>query len=66
LAEKARLALRDAGNRAADLNAFAADARFYESALELWSAEDGERPFVLLRTGQALRLSRLKALQTGI
>jgi class 3 adenylate cyclase/tetratricopeptide (TPR) repeat protein len=58
LADKARAALCGAGDRASDLNAFAAAARFYESALALWPADgDGERNLYLLRTGRALRLS---------
>ena len=38
LAERARLALREAGDRALELNAFAAAARWYAAALELWPA----------------------------
>ena len=53
LAERARLALREAGDRALELNAFAAAARWYSAALQLWPAEDGERPRLLLRLGQA-------------
>jgi hypothetical protein len=60
LAERARLALRDAGDRALDLNAFAAAARWYTAALELWPA-DAERPRLLLRLGQA----RFHAEQAG-
>src|SRR6185436_6676744 len=44
LADRARLALRDAGDRALDLNAFAAAGRWYGAALELWPAADPERP----------------------
>src|ERR687892_376223 len=36
LAERARLAYREAGDRATALNAFAPAARFYGAALELW------------------------------
>jgi class 3 adenylate cyclase/tetratricopeptide (TPR) repeat protein len=61
LAEPARLALRDAGDRALDLNAFAAAARWYAAALELWPAHDAERPRLLLRLGQA----RAYGQQTG-
>jgi predicted ATPase/class 3 adenylate cyclase len=52
-AEPARFALRDAGDRALALNAFGAAARFYESALDMWPAEDPERPSLLLRLGKA-------------
>ena len=45
-------ALRDAGDRALPLNAFAAAARFYEAALELWPADDPARA-ALLRLGRA-------------
>jgi tetratricopeptide (TPR) repeat protein len=53
LAEHARLALREAGDRALDLNAFAAAVRWYAAALELWPAADPERPRLLFRLGQA-------------
>jgi tetratricopeptide (TPR) repeat protein len=52
-AEPARLALRDAGDRALALNAFAAAAHFYEFALTLWPGDDPERPSLLLRLGKA-------------
>ncbi|MGH3032899.1 MAG: ATP-binding protein, partial [Gaiellaceae bacterium] len=54
LAERARLAYREAGERALALHAFAAAARFYGAALELWPEDDTERPYILLRRGQAL------------
>jgi predicted ATPase/class 3 adenylate cyclase len=53
LAERARLALRDAGDRALELNAFATAARRYQAALELWPAGEPDRPRLLLRLGQA-------------
>jgi class 3 adenylate cyclase len=52
-AEPVRLALRDAGDRAWALNAFAAAARFYQGALNLWPPDDQDRPQLLLRLGQA-------------
>jgi tetratricopeptide (TPR) repeat protein len=52
LAERARLALREAGDRALDLNAFAAARRWYTAALELWPASDPERPQLLFRLGR--------------
>jgi class 3 adenylate cyclase/tetratricopeptide (TPR) repeat protein len=61
LAERARLALRDAGDRALELNAFAAAARWYAAALELWPAHDAERPRLLLQLGKA----RVHAEQAG-
>jgi class 3 adenylate cyclase/tetratricopeptide (TPR) repeat protein len=61
LAQRARRALRDAGDRALQLNAFAAAARWYSAALELWPAQDAERPQLLLGLGQA----RSYSAQTG-
>jgi class 3 adenylate cyclase/tetratricopeptide (TPR) repeat protein len=54
LVERARVALREAGDRATALNAFDAAARSYGSALELWPADDRERPRLLLSHGTAL------------
>jgi class 3 adenylate cyclase/tetratricopeptide (TPR) repeat protein len=53
LAERARLALREAGDHALDLNAFAAAARWYAAALELWPPTDPELPRLLFRLGRA-------------
>jgi predicted ATPase len=53
LAERARISLRDAGDRAFALNAFAQAARFYASALELWPLGDSARPGLLLACGKA-------------
>ena len=54
LAERTRVALRDAGDRSFALNAFAAAARWYRAALERWPAGDPERPRLLLGLGTAL------------
>jgi class 3 adenylate cyclase/tetratricopeptide (TPR) repeat protein len=54
LAERAGLALREAGDRAAGLNAFPPAVRFYRGALELSPEDDPERPQLLLRYGEAL------------
>jgi DNA-binding SARP family transcriptional activator len=54
LEELARVALRDAGDRAAALHALPAAARFYRQALGLWPAGDPERPRLLLDLGRAL------------
>ncbi len=48
LEERARLALRNAGDRALALSAFPAAARFYEAALELWPTDDPQRPYLLV------------------
>ena len=53
LAERARHALRDAGDRASSLNAWPAAAGFYAEALELWPDEDPELPQLRFRCGRA-------------
>jgi class 3 adenylate cyclase/tetratricopeptide (TPR) repeat protein len=58
LADRARHALREAGDRAAALNAFDSAARSYESALELWAADDPERPRLLLSYGTMLAIGQ--------
>jgi class 3 adenylate cyclase/tetratricopeptide (TPR) repeat protein len=58
LANRARRALREAGDRAAALNAFDAAARSYASALELWPADDPERPRLLLAYGTMLAIGQ--------
>ena len=54
LAEPARLAFREAGDRALALNAFAAAARWYRAALARWPAGDRDRPRLLLQLARAL------------
>jgi class 3 adenylate cyclase len=53
LAEPARLALREAGDRAFTLSAYAAAVRFYDAALSFWPSADPDRPQLLLRLGRA-------------
>ncbi len=53
LARRARLALREAGDRAHSLSAFEAAKHFYGAALDLWPLEDPDHPDVLLRYGRA-------------
>ncbi len=53
LRERARLALRDAADRAFALSSFGSAIRLYGQALELWPSDDPNRLFVLLRRGQA-------------
>jgi tetratricopeptide (TPR) repeat protein len=55
--EPARVALRDAGDRAAGLNNHEAAASLYEDALELWPEGDAERADLLFRRGQSLYLA---------
>ena len=55
LAKQARLALRDAGDRAFSLNAFGQAAGLFRDALGLWPADDDARPQLLFRCGSALQ-----------
>jgi class 3 adenylate cyclase/tetratricopeptide (TPR) repeat protein len=54
LVDRARIALRDAGDRALTLYAYPAAARFFRDALELWPADDPARPQLLFCLGKAL------------
>jgi len=54
-AERARAALREAGNRALALNAFEQAIRFYDRSLDLWPDEG--RGELLLQLGRALHLA---------
>jgi DNA-binding SARP family transcriptional activator len=53
LAERTRLALRAAGDRALALASYASAARLYGSALELWPEDDPDRVWLLVRAGRA-------------
>jgi DNA-binding SARP family transcriptional activator/class 3 adenylate cyclase len=53
LAERARLALRAAGERALALASYAAAARFYNAALKLWPETDPERVWLFINAGRA-------------
>jgi len=53
LAGRARLALRDAGDRVSGLGAHVTAARYYTQALAIWPADDPERPDLELRAGEA-------------
>jgi DNA-binding SARP family transcriptional activator len=53
LALRARLALRDAGDRVTALGVHATAARYYARALELWPDPDPERPELEFRAGRA-------------
>lgn len=57
LADRARLVLRNAGDRAFALNAFAAAERYYADALELWPDPDPERPDLLFRWAHSLNVA---------
>jgi class 3 adenylate cyclase len=54
LSERARIALRDAGDRALSLQSFPIAAKYFRAALELWPEDDPERPDLLLRRGKSL------------
>jgi tetratricopeptide (TPR) repeat protein len=54
LTERARLALREAGDRAFRLGAYPAAKRFYGAALDLWPPDDPDRPGLLLTYGRML------------
>ena len=53
LAERARLALRVAGDRALALASYAAAARSYNAALELWPESDPDRVWLVVHAGRA-------------
>ena len=53
LVARARVVLRDAGDRAVSLYAWEAAAGFYAQALELWPADDPERALLGFRCGRA-------------
>ena len=58
LVERARIALRDAGDRAVGLNAYSAAVGFYDRALDLWPETDEERLQLELKRGRALAIGR--------
>jgi DNA-binding SARP family transcriptional activator len=53
LAERARLALRAAGDRALALASYAAAARYYRAALDVWPEDDRGRAWLLVHAGRA-------------
>jgi len=53
LVDRARLALRHAGDRATGLGAHVTAARYYTEALAIWPPGDPERPALELRAGEA-------------
>ena len=53
VADAARVALREAGDRAVSLNAFSPATRYYAAALELWPSEDPDRAELLFRLARA-------------
>jgi class 3 adenylate cyclase len=70
LSDRARAALRAAGDRAFALSALGSASHFYAAALELWPSDDRDRPHLLLRYGQtgfdsAALVEASEALQTA-
>jgi class 3 adenylate cyclase/tetratricopeptide (TPR) repeat protein len=61
IAERARVALREAGDRAYTLNAITAAAGFYREAIELSSGDHPERGHLLARYGRSLVLTDWRA-----
>jgi class 3 adenylate cyclase/tetratricopeptide (TPR) repeat protein len=57
LVDRARVALREAGDRAFALNGFASAERYYQDALELWPDADPERPDLLFRRARSLHIA---------
>ena len=53
LEERARLALRAAGDRALSLASYAAASRFYAAALDAWPPHDPDRVWLLVSAGRA-------------
>ena len=66
IADRARVAAREAGDRAYVLNALTAAAEFYRQALELTADDDPERPRLLLRYGRSLFLADWRTDPTGV
>jgi len=66
IAERARIALTDAGDRAFTLNALAAAAGFYREALELTADDDPQRGHLLARYGRSLFFSDWRSDAVGI
>jgi tetratricopeptide (TPR) repeat protein len=56
LSKRARLVLREAGDRAFALSAYTTAQTFYERAVELWPLNDPDRPQLLLSYGRVLSL----------
>jgi DNA-binding SARP family transcriptional activator/class 3 adenylate cyclase len=53
LTDRARLALRDAGDRVSALGVHTGAARYYAAALAIWPEDDPERPELQFRAGEA-------------
>jgi tetratricopeptide (TPR) repeat protein len=68
LAERARVALRAAGDRALSLASYATAWRFYSVALDLWPEDDPDRAWLLVHAGRAkysVDLTGIELLEQG-
>ncbi|MDQ2933385.1 MAG: AAA family ATPase [Chloroflexota bacterium] len=63
-AARAGEVLRDAGDRASALNAFAPATRYYKAALDLTAPEDPDQPRLLFKYGKALWVSQATGADT--
>jgi class 3 adenylate cyclase/tetratricopeptide (TPR) repeat protein len=66
IVDRARVALREAGERANSLGALTAAAEFFRQALDLTAEDDLDRARLLLRYGRALFLSDWRSDPTGV
>jgi class 3 adenylate cyclase/tetratricopeptide (TPR) repeat protein len=63
LSERARLVLREAGDRAFALSAYTTAQGLYERAVELWPPHDPDRPLLLLSYGRVLLLVEQRGIE---
>jgi tetratricopeptide (TPR) repeat protein len=66
IVDRARVALREAGDRALALNSFSAADRYYGRALDMWPPDDPERPELTFRLGRARHLAGLEGAQATL
>jgi class 3 adenylate cyclase/tetratricopeptide (TPR) repeat protein len=66
LVERARAAVRDAGDRAFTLNAFDSAERYYREALALCGIDDPGRPDLLFRLGRTLHVSEAEGREAAL
>jgi class 3 adenylate cyclase/tetratricopeptide (TPR) repeat protein len=66
VAERGRIALRQAGDRAFALNAFPAAARYYALAAESWPHDDPEYPELLLELARTYHVSGDERQETAL
>jgi tetratricopeptide (TPR) repeat protein len=66
LADAARFALRDAGERAAALSVADGARRLFDAALKLWPRDDPERPYLLMKRAAPLGGVEIAAADTAL